>query len=367
MEDTQKVYESLAAHLDRLPSGFPRTPTGVELRILRRLFTPEEAALAQKLTLRPEPPESIAARAGLGAEELSEKLEAMSRKGLIFRIRKGPRALYMAAQFVIGIWEYHVNDLDPELIRDANEYLPYFFKASYQVKTPQLRTIPIPGALPSEQAIMAYEEARKIIAEQDKILVAPCICRKEHSMAGDGCDRPLESCLVFGVGAQFYEDNGLGRAIDHEEALRILENAEKTGLVLQPSNAQKVVNICTCCGCCCQILKNLKKLPKPARYVSSNYFAAVDENRCIGCEECVERCQMDAIRVEEQTAVIERDQCIGCGLCVPTCPEEAIRLELKPEQERSTPPAHYSDTLKKIGQERMARLQAVMKGQKEGQ
>jgi len=368
MEDTQKVYESLAAHLDRLPSGFPRTPTGVELRILRRLFTPEEAALAQRLTLRPESSESIAARAGQSVEEMSAKLEAMSRKGLIFRIRKGPQtSLYMAAQFVIGIWEYHVNDLDPELIRDVNEYLPYFFKESYQIKTSQLRTIPIPKALPSEQAIMAYEEARKIITEQEKILVAPCICRKEHSITGKACDRPLESCLVFGVGAQYYEDNGLGRVIGHEEALQILENAEKSGLVLQPSNAQKVVNICTCCGCCCQVLKNLKKLPKPAQYVSSNYFAAVDEKRCIGCETCVERCQMDAIKVEEQTAVILRDQCIGCGLCVPTCSEEAIHLEAKPEQERSTPPAHYSETLMRIAKERMARLQAAMKGQKQSE
>lgn len=363
MEDTQKVYESLAAHLDRLPSGFPRTPTGVELRILRRLFTPEEAALAQCLAMKPEPAATIAARASESVEELAPRLEAMSRKGLIFRIRKGPETRYMAAQFVIGIWEYHVNDLDPELIRDANEYLPYFFKESYQLKTPQLRTIPVSRALPSEQPIMAYEEARKIVLEQEKILVAPCICRKEQSIAGKGCDRPMESCLVFGIGARYYEDNGLGRVIDHEEALQILERAEKTGLVLQPSNAQKVVNICTCCGCCCQVLKNLKKLPKPAQYVSSNYFAAIDATRCTGCEECLERCQMNAIKVEERAAAILRDQCIGCGLCVTTCPEKALRLEAKSEQDRSIPPKHYSDTLMKIARERMARLKAAMKGQ----
>lgn len=351
MDEAQKIYESLAAHLDRLPAGFPKTSSGVELRILRRLFTPEEAELAQLLTMRPEPPADIAARTDRSADELAPALEAMSRKGLIFRVRKGEQVRYMAAQFVVGIWEYHVNDLDPELIADVNEYLPHFFERISQIRTPQLRTIPIPRALSADQAIMPYEEARKIVAEQDKLLVAPCICRKEHQIVGDGCDKPMESCLVFGVGAEYYEENKLGRMIDQEEALRILENAEKAGLVLQPSNSQKIVNICTCCGCCCQILKNLKRLPQPAMHVSSNYFAEIDGAKCIGCEECLERCQMEAIHIEDQTAVVLRDRCIGCGLCVPTCPEEAIRLEAKPEDQRCAPPRSYSETLMRMGKE----------------
>lgn len=359
MDETMKVYGSLAAHLDRLPTGFPRTSTGVELRILKRLFNPEEAALAQLLAMRPASAEDIAARSGQNAEELASKLEAMSQKGLIFRVRKGAQTSYMAAQFIIGIWEYHVNDLDPDLIRDVNEYIPFFFEKISDIKTQQLRTIPIPTALSADQAIMPYEEARKIIADQDKILVAPCICRKEHKIMGKGCDKPMESCLVFGMGAQYYEENKLGRIIDQKEALEILENAEKAGLVLQPSNAQKIVNICTCCGCCCQVLKNLKRLPQPARYVSSNYFASVDGEKCSRCETCLDRCQMEAIRVEEEGALVLKDRCIGCGLCVPTCPEEAIRLEPKAEADRTTPPAHYSETLVRIAKERMARLQKL--------
>ena len=37
------VYTRLREHLDRLPAGFPATESGVELRILKRLFTPDEA------------------------------------------------------------------------------------------------------------------------------------------------------------------------------------------------------------------------------------------------------------------------------------------------------------------------------------
>src|SRR5690606_19058534 len=100
-------------HLDNLPAGFPATESGVELRILRRLFLPEEAEIAAGLSMLPEPVPVMAARIGRDEAELGEILERMARKGLIFRITKGGIRHYMAAQFVIGIWEYHVNDLDP--------------------------------------------------------------------------------------------------------------------------------------------------------------------------------------------------------------------------------------------------------------
>jgi Na+-translocating ferredoxin:NAD+ oxidoreductase subunit B len=354
MEKDQSIYEALAAHLDRLPAGFPRTPDGVEMRILRRLFTPAEAALAPLLTVKPKSVEAIAARTAKHADELGPELESMARKGLIFRYRKGDQVGYMASQFVVGIWEYHVNDLDPEFIKDLNEYLPYFFEQSIKVKTPQLRTVPISRALPMEQEIMDYEKAREIIMQQKELVVAPCICRKERQIMGEGCKRPLESCLIFGAGAQYYAENGIGRPIDHQEALRIVDEAEKNGLVLQPSNSQKAVNICTCCGCCCQILKNLKRLPNPAEHVASNYYATIDQDLCTACGVCIERCQMEAIEIEE-TAHIQRNRCIGCGLCVPTCPEEAVSLISKPESERCTPPTHFHETYKKIAIERLAR------------
>lgn len=354
MTNDSNAYERLAQHLDRLPAGFPRTETGVEIKILQKLFTPEEARLAVLLSMKPEAVESLAERAGMAPEVLGPKLEEMARKGLIFRLRKGSESRYMAAQFVIGIWEYHVNALDEELIALVNEYIPVFFERSLALKTPQLRTIPLPRSITPEQSVMPYEEARRIIAEQDKIVVAPCICRKEHAMVGKGCDRPLETCLVFGTGAQYYEDNGLGRPIDHDEALKILQMAEEHALVLQPSNAQKVMNICLCCGCCCQILKNLKRLPNPADYVASNYIAQVRQEDCIACETCVDRCQMNALSVADGTARVALERCIGCGVCVPTCPQEAISLTSKPDDQKKTPPAHPFDLYKILAMQRMA-------------
>lgn len=352
--EEDKTYEDLASHLDKLPAGYPRTETGVEIRILKRLFTPEEAALAQLLTLKPETTEEIALRTGRDREKLASDLERMSKKGLLFRLRQGDPVRYMAAQFIIGIWEWSLNRLDPELIKDVGEYVPLYMGQPQNLKTPPLRTIPIPRALHAEQAIMPYEEARLIVQGQEKIVVAPCICRKEQKMIGKGCDKLMESCLIFDAGAQYYEENQLGRPISQTEALKILDEAENQGLVLQPSNSQKVMNICLCCGCCCGVLKNLKRLPNPARYAASNYFAESDPDLCIGCGACIDRCQMGAIEMKGDTVEVNSAYCIGCGLCVPTCTVAAMRLNRKPEAERRTPPSDKAEALKIIAQDRLA-------------
>lgn len=347
------VYEKLARHLDRMPAGFPSTDTGVELRILKRLFTPKEAEIATQLFLRPEPASTIAKRAGLDADELSPFLETMSKKGLILRSRKGKELLFMAAQFVIGIWEFHVNDLDEGLIRDFNEYVPHLIKKTWaKQRTKQLRVIPVSASIQAEMEVMPYEAAEKIIQRQSKIVVAPCICRKEHRMVGEGCGKPMEACLIFGGSAYYYEENSLGRTISKEEALEILKKGMASGLVLQPGNSKKPSNICMCCGCCCQILKNIKAFDRPAELVCTSYYTEVEAENCTGCGECAAICQMAAIAVED-VAFVEKDRCIGCGLCVSVCDFDAMRLIQKEESEQWVPPRNIVETYMTIAQERI--------------
>jgi Pyruvate/2-oxoacid:ferredoxin oxidoreductase delta subunit len=327
------VYQKLARHLDNLPGGFPTTESGVELRILRRLFTPEQALLATKLTMIPERGAVVARRAGLAVAECARRLDQMSDTGLIFSYRQGGHTYYMAAQFVIGIWEYHVNKLDPELIKDMREYVPSLFNMMAWQDAPQLRTIPVGRSLQAGQEVMAYEQAEAIVKGQKHILVAPCICRKEHALMGQGCDKPEEACLVFGTGVQYYQKNGLGLVIDQEEALETLKQADKAGLVLQPSNTQKVINICCCCGCCCHVLKSIKRYPRPAEIVASSFVVQLDEHACTGCGICVGRCQMEALiqAGKKEKVALEAGRCIGCGLCVTTCPGKALTLKRKPQ------------------------------------
>lgn len=347
----EEIYQKLAHHLDNLPGGFPPTESGVELRILRRLFTQDEAELALYLTPMPEESEVIASRAEIAPQQAAERLEAMSRKGLIYSIeREGRLPKYRANQFVIGIWEFNVNRLDVDFIRDMNEYMPTLIDEAWKV--PQLRTIPIGRSLTPEHAVLPYEQAEELVRAQDKFAVAPCICRREHTMMEKGCDRPEESCLIFGSAADYYLRNGLGREIDLEETLEILDSAEESGFVLQPGNAQMAVNICLCCGCCCQVLKNLKRHPQPASLFSSPFVATVSLDTCEGCGDCVDRCQMEALELDGDTVSLDLDRCIGCGLCVTTCPTESLSLLRKPELEQPDVPQNMIETFMKLGKAR---------------
>jgi len=362
MRKSDDIYQRLAAHLDDLPAGFPATKSGVELRILRRLFTEDEAAMAVLLSVLPEGPESVAVRAGLPVAETARRLEAMSRKGLIYRLlREDGSFRYSANQYVIGIWEYQVNRLDPEIVRDMDEYIETLMIDGSWKETPQLRTIPIMESLPVRHEVLAHERAAEMLNDHDRFLIAPCICRRERKMAGQGCGKLEDACLIMGGGVEYYEQNGMGRRIDREEALALLKRADEEGLVLQPSNAKRIANICMCCGCCCGVLRTIKKHPHPAEFVSSPFRAALDEAACEDCGICLTRCPMDALtRNAEGKLRLDPGRCIGCGLCVSTCSGKSLVLVRKPEAEQRDVPATfrrtYVDMARRRGKIKPARL-----------
>jgi len=347
----QETYKMLAEHLDNLPGGFPPTESGVELRILKRLFTLEEAELAVHLTLLPEEPRVIARRAGLPPDEVARRLEEMAKRGLILRAeQEGSPFKYLAAQYLVGIWEYHVNELDKALIKDMNEYFPVIQEQAWKV--PQLRTIPVGRSLTPQLKVMPYEIAEELVRAQKKFSVGPCICRRERTMMGEGCDRREESCLGFGRATDYRKRNGIGREIDLEETLDILKYADEAGLVVQPANAKDAMYMCLCCGCCCGVIRMFKRHDRPASMAASPFFAAHSPENCLNCGTCVDRCQMEALRLIGDSVQLDVGRCIGCGLCVSTCPANALSLVRKPESEQPGVPRDFIDASIKLGKAR---------------
>jgi electron transport complex protein RnfB len=349
MEDN--VYTRLRGFLDTLPTGFPETPTGVEIKILKRLFTPEQAELTMKLKQDPEEVSSIAKRIKMDESELAPKLEEMALKGLIFRTKDQGKMLYQAFQFVIGIYEFQVKNLDKEFCELFEEYLPYFGMSLAGVKTKQLRVVPVESALSRKSIVATYNNIRDLVREQDNIVVTECICAKEQGILGNDCYKPIETCIAFGDFAQYYIDNNMGRKISTDETFKLLDRAEDLGLVLQPTNTQEIAAVCCCCSCCCPYLRFAKMSDRPAEFFTSYYRSTIDSDLCTACGECIDRCPMDAIELVEAVTEVKEKNCIGCGLCVSICPEEAISLMEKPSME--IPQMTIMDTFNKIKTERM--------------
>jgi Fe-S-cluster-containing hydrogenase component 2 len=76
----------------------------------------------------------------------------------------------------------------------------------------------------------------------------------------------------------------------------------------------------------------MRRFPRPADAVASNYYAQVNTELCTGCKICVDRCPIDAVKVEGAVASVDLARCIGCGLCVPTCSENAMFLVKKAQE-----------------------------------
>jgi len=350
---TEEIYRKLAEHLDQLPGGFAPSETNADIRLLRRLFTPEEAELATHLTLKQEESQVIAERTGLLTAEAERRLDEMSAKGLIFSVhpKEGPKR-YQAVPFVVGIYEFQVNNLSEELIQDLDEHWSTAKPRPRPVTIPQMRTIPISESIEPHLEALPYEWVNELVKAHDRFAVAPCICRSKEKMNGAGCDAPLESCLMFDEWADYYVRDGRGRAIDLNEVMEILARADDANLVLQPSNSKDVAAICCCCGCCCGILRGLQYHPKPAEAVASSYISQLEPELCDGCWDCLERCQMQALSEDGNHVTLNSDRCIGCGLCVTTCPSGALRLVRKPGSDLLPTPDSIDETWQIIAQAR---------------
>jgi len=348
----ERIYRRLAEHLDRLPDGFPPCETGEDLRLLEHLFAPEEAELAVHLTLDQEKAEVIAGKAGLPLAQVAPRLDEMAQKGLIFAARSSDgTSLYQAAPLVVGIYEWQIKNMSQELLDD---FLAYWSTAKEMppVETiPQMRTIPVGQSIDRHLEALPYEQVNELVKSNDRFAVTICICRRTAKMRGKGCQAPEESCLIFGDWADYYVRTGRGRSIDRSEVLKILAKADATNLVLQPSNSKTIEFICTCCGCCCGVLADLKNHPRPADFVSSAFIARLDADTCQACWTCLDRCQMEAIVAGDFHAILKTERCIGCGLCVTTCPNGALTLERKPESVRTHVPATLGATWRIIARD----------------
>ncbi len=321
---------------ENMPVDFPAAESGIEIELLKQLFSPEEAGIALEISSVPEPAPKIYGRLKnkIPYEKFLGILDSLAERGAImgpsYYRNLGLGTRYGKAPFIVGMYEFQAGRLTEKFERDTRKYINEKYRDTVLAgKVQQMRTIPIEKSAGTENRAATYDNARELIMSSGgKIVALPCVCREGADLLGEPCRATelRETCLLLNENAAMYSEFKRGREISKDEALEIIGRAEKAGLVLQPSNSQRPGFICCCCGCCCGMLVNLKKLPSPAQYFRSNYYAKTNPDTCSGCGKCLKKCQMEAISIKDKTAVIDTGQCIGCGVCVGACPEGAMSL-----------------------------------------
>jgi len=336
---TQDAYHRLAGVLDTLPSGFPATADGLEIRLLEKIFTLEEADLCCDLRMALETAPQIAERTGRTLEGLEGLLSRMWHKGQVFGIDFGGTKVFRLLPWIWGIYEFQVRRMDRELSELCAEYYKVFGPQFFGGEPSYPRVIPLEEAITAKKEALPYELVSQFIERSQSFAVEACICKKEMRLMDKGCDKPEEVCLALAPVPGAFDSYPWGRPISREEAFAVLRRSEEAGLVHTTSNVQTGhLFICNCCGCCCGFLRAVNELGIEGS-IDSSYYARIDADACTGCGLCKdERCQVRAIEERGDTYEVIGSRCIGCGLCVSTCPTQAVSLIRKsPDSLTPTP------------------------------
>ena len=311
--------------------------------------------------------DQLATASGFAEEKIEQLTASLARKGLVFNQPNsaGVMVYRILPLMLVGLMEYkfmveltgsqeekRLAELFEKLLAELRDQIqdnydalsPLFNGAPAVDRTVPTRVaedgrpikiIPVGKTLAlAEEFVVPSQTVEEIINKFDDIAVGYCFCRQRRSLLGDPCSThaPTLNCFTFGKSARHTTAQGFAKKISKQEALEIMQTAEKAGLIhkaFHPGSRESSpeTSICNCCKDCCDTLGLWRNGTLPL-INSTFYLSVIDPQACTGCGICVERCPTDAISLNE-AGWAQRDEsaCLGCGVCSRFCPEEAIALK----------------------------------------
>jgi len=345
---------------------FPINNTMIEL--LKILLDEEDLDLIMAFKRKPsQTMEQLKVSSKMSEEEILYHVKKLAKKGFIFNqpSSKGVMVYRLMPLVMVGAFEYtfmkkieftednkELAALFAKLFNDLSDFIQENYDTVitlFQNMPPFDRTIPILDKNVSgeeinveineeleipEEIIIPTQKVEDVIKKFTDVAVGYCFCRHHQDLLGNPCKQTelRENCFTLGKSARYVAEQGFGRIISQEEALKLLKESVRDGLVHKAWHPHSDISkdetsICNCCEDCCGTFDWWKR-GSTAMINSTNFISIIDKDLCVGCGTCVEKCPVGAIELNaDNKANRNPDWCIGCGVCVHFCPENAISLK----------------------------------------
>jgi Pyruvate/2-oxoacid:ferredoxin oxidoreductase delta subunit len=323
----QKIYKELNKKLGLADSQFLND-------VWKILCTDDEVLIANTL---PGSPEDIAQKSGKNINAVSDIINSLYKKGVAFKAMRDGKLKYKLAKNIVQfhdaniLWEGATDEFFDAWKKIMDDEFTALIKSLPDNITlpPFMRVVPINDKIDAKSKVLPYEECEHLIETATAVAVVKCPCR----LSQKNCDAPIESCITLNRGAEYAIDRGHGRKLTKEQAMDIIKEAEKAGLVHMAEDKGYGNAICNCCSCCCEMLRLIKFSNKKWILSPSRYLVVINKDACTSCGACVEICPADAVVLNSSDITeISSENCLGCGLCTRACPSDAVTLkQIKPE------------------------------------
>ena len=288
-----------------------------EYRILEPIVSDDMCEVMMHMRLEtPRTVEDIARRAKKSVDFTQTQLDKLVTCGVIRTRPVDGAPGYYYPIWVPGIMEGILTNREqcdkyPDLGRCFEEYTRRRISVLAPVMAPGMsfmRVMPVMSAIENNSRTASYDEISTLIDKAEIVSVGPCSCRRARRLMGEGCGHLEEDmCMYLNENARTYIKTGAHREVSKEEAYQILKRAEDNGLIHEINQApgfEDASAICNCCGCSCFALRIGEYFRKPDS-LRSNFVAKVDKQNCVACGQCVENCQMNALKLGQKLCSTE--------------------------------------------------------------
>ena len=311
-----EVRQNLIQMCEKISEGhYKITPDCAEYKVFEQWITDEQITvmLALNKVMQPTFVSQIARRAHMSREKTLQILHEVTEIGLLVQVvvPKVGLEIYILPPYTPGVFEFLL--INEKFCR-AHPEIAYMFQkhaTDSQVdlapNTPMgagiMRVIPVESAIPAETVQIDNEKVSKYIEDSaDHLSITPCQCRRVRKLMNEGSgDLDEGFCLFMGHVADMFNRKGMGRKVTKEEAYELIRHVEELGCVHQITTLKngETFAICNCMPESCLALGVSQYFNTPS-FSKSNYVAEIDEEKCVACGQCTDRCANNAIQMGQK-------------------------------------------------------------------